>query len=440
MGTSDIDLRMPYKNKSIGSRKLEGVNQFHYYLCHRLVVEWRLISMRNDEHIFIWSDGWWLENDKAWFVSSVQNILFRIDLKSQECDFEIGIPSLDSFSNRYNPLCIKVGSDIYCIPDNGKCIWVYNEENHRLAEIQINNPDMVRLAIYGFWKYENKLYTVSYGLKKIIEIDLIEMQALNYYDLNTKEIITDSLNMENEIYVLYETGKVCKFDINTKEIETYMITEEEVKVYKFCFDGEKFWMTGYRNEVYIWNKIKNTFIIINSFPKEFGVYCFEENTDGNAIRKNEYEHQVFEYVVMAGERVWFIPYKANEFLYFDTNKNGLIAFTIEEEMETRESLIENEFGEKYRLEYVKEEQFIGLYSFKNKRILEIDAKELKYRWFDFQISDRSLKKCTDVLENVFHEKIAFERSLFKRNFLLNTNSICKVISNNGTIIYNKILQ
>ena len=42
---------------------------------------------------FIWSDGWWIEDNIAWFVDGEHSILYRLDMNTGGCDFIAQIPN-----------------------------------------------------------------------------------------------------------------------------------------------------------------------------------------------------------------------------------------------------------------------------------------------------------------------------------------------------------
>lgn len=43
-------------------------------------------EMKDYSQTFIWSDGWCLESDKAWFVDGMSNTLFCVKLHSGKCE------------------------------------------------------------------------------------------------------------------------------------------------------------------------------------------------------------------------------------------------------------------------------------------------------------------------------------------------------------------
>ena len=84
--------------------------------------------MRNncvDDFEFIWSDNWCIADDKAWFVTGEQDILFCLDRKTKNTILAKEIPERNN-SFRLHPKCIKYGEMIFCLPDMGENIWCYN--------------------------------------------------------------------------------------------------------------------------------------------------------------------------------------------------------------------------------------------------------------------------------------------------------------------------
>jgi hypothetical protein len=49
------------------------------------------------------------------------------------------------------------------------------------------------------------------------------------------------------------------------------------------------------------------------------------------------------------------------------------------------------------LEYVKEDRYIGIYSLKNRWIIEIDSLELKYRIIKYKLNGESTKKISSII-------------------------------------------
>lgn len=395
-----------------------------------------------NNNIFMWSDGWYIENDKAWFVSAEQNILFGLNMKKGECEYAMNIPVLNSQKFRLNPRCLKYGSNIFCIPDKGRSIWIYNIDNDNFLEISINISDEVRLWIYFSMIYDSKIYAVSFGIGKIIEIDAEKKKITNYYELCKEGLIPDSIRNGTEIYSLSESGNVYCFDIKTKRVMSYMLPDIGRKFYGLGFDGKNFWLGGFRKEIYVWDKDRDTIKVIDNFPKDFGVYNFGIDSDGRPdCFTEEYDEPTFLYLVTIGEFIWFIPYLTNKVVYVNKYSYELDVLEIKEEEETQDSILNNELKQKYVLEYVTDERYIGLFSAKNRCILEIDTKLLKYRWYYLKFSDKCLQDCAVISKNIFREKSAFDRDVFKSVFLSKHHLLSNMNGNNvGNKIYHELIQ
>lgn len=401
-------------------------------------------KMKNKYSLSIWADNQWIEDYSTWFVWGKENILCHFDSKTDDCELLTQIPDTLHSKFRLTPFCMKYHDDIYCMPGYGKSIWIYNTISRKFDEIYINGSDGVILNMRDFWEYENKIYVVSNGLGQIVEIDPVVKKIENYYRLCNEGSISKSVKVGTKIYGLFcEIGYVYQFDLKTKEIIMYKIPDIGRKFSTFCFDGKKFWLGGFRKEIYVWDKNTNNILTINGFPKEFGIYDFSKETDGIAdCITDEYKKSTFAYSTVVEEKVWFIPYCTNKIIYVNKHTYQLYVFEIDEERETKESILERStLGYKYLLNYVKDDRYIGIYSLKNQCILEIDSVELKYEYkqFDYHISDIYVKEYADLLNNIFYEGDVWSREICNRMIQMKDNNIHNIRSKSvGSDIYKKI--
>lgn len=402
--------------------------------------------MVNKDKAFIWSDNWWIENDNVWFVGGMSNILFHINLNTGECDEAIDIPDPDTCKFRLTPICLKYGKDVFCIPGSGRCIWVYNLDSKDFTRIGIDKPECLQLRIQ-VWIRGNVLFVVSENWNKIMEVSISQKQIINYYTICEKDSVQQSVIVDDFIYMVSsDLGKIYRFDLCTKTTDVYELPFGEKKLFTICFDGKKFWLSGYQKELYIWDKENNSLVTVNSFPQNFGVYDFSKKTDGVVdCGTSSYEFSAFLYSVMVGKYIWLIPRQTNKIIYIDKGNYVLSAFEIPEEDETRESILRRGkygFGFKYLLEYVRDDRYIGLFSVKNNRILEIDAKELKYQWKDYCFTDECLQQCDKIFQGVYYEgyDVLFDH-IYRKELLaayhkhnsINTDSI-------GMEIYGRLVK
>ena len=211
--------------------------------------------MKNKYDLSIWADNHWIENDNAWFVWSMENVLCYYDFKSGKYELLAQIPETSYSRFRLTPFCMKYHDDIYCMPAYGKSIWIYNTISYRFDEICIHNSSNVLLNMRDFWEYENKIYVVSNGLGQILEIDPVTKKIEKYYHLCNEGSISKSVKVGTKIYGLFsEIGYVYQFDLITKDVLLYKLPNIGRKFSTFCFDGKKFWLGGFRKEIYVWDK------------------------------------------------------------------------------------------------------------------------------------------------------------------------------------------
>ena len=400
--------------------------------------------MKENNELFVWGDNWWIENEEAWFVWGMKNILCYVNMNSGKGKFFKLIPDMSKSLFRLTPYCIKYNDDIYCMPVYGKSIWIYNINCCRFDEICINGSNSILLNIRDFWKFDNKIYMVSNGLGQILEIDPSVKKIENCYCIHNVGEITKSVKVGVSIFSLFgESGDIYQFDLVKKEVFLYKLPDIRRKFSTFCFDGKNFWLSGFRKEIYVWDKEENKVTILDNFPKEFGIYDFSKETDGvaNCII-DEYEKSTFAYSTVVEEKVWFIPYCTNKILYVNKCTYQLYVFEIDEERETKESILErSSLGYKYLLNYVKDNRYIGLFSIKNQSVLEIDSVELKYKYkqFDYHISERLIKECFDLYNGVFYEGDVWNRVVYNRMMQLKDNNIHNIRSKSvGSDIYKKM--
>lgn len=370
------------------------------------------------DYTFLWSDNWYIENNKAWFVDGYFNILSCLDLESNECTYVAEVPSLSSNKFRQNPRCIKIDSEIFCMPDLADSIWVYNLENLSFNEIKIKNQSGERLSVTGFWKVNNKLFVLSVGLKKMIEIDIKKKSIDNYYILcdAKDEMVAKNVRVGMDIYfVSAGSNQIYQFNLESRKTSVYTIPKINDRLYAISYDGCKFWLSGYHKKIYIWDKKNNSTEILENFPKGFGVYDFS----GERENILDCEAEVFDFpafidIEAVGQHIWFIPFQTNEILYVDKDTYQIDILEMKEEKETKQSLSMRHMETKYLMQYVTEDSYIGLFSLKNNYIVEINTVEKNEIIRKCSCDYEYLKKIISAMGPVLNEKNRFEQTILKK--------------------------
>lgn len=364
---------------------------------------------------FAFSNNWWIEDDKAWFVNGTFNILFCVDIVRKKCELAVRIPDPNPNTYRLNPFCAKQGKTVFCIPGIGESIWVYNLECQNFTQIAIDNPGKMQLSFH-FYLEEGRIFAVPLGkFGKIVEINIEQKRIVNYYTICEKDNIADNVVVGSVAYILSgESNQVYRFGLSDKSLQILSLPEVKGKLCTICFDGKKFWLSGYRKEAYVWCEENNTLVTIGNFPQGFGIYNFdEESKDIIDYRTEEFDVSTFGYSVAAGQYIWFIPFLTNKIIYVDQINYKVYTFEIEEESETKKSLLRKVCVRiKYVLVYVRDNRYIGLFSSKNNQILEIDAKELKYQWHDYDFSGKCLELFGESAPQICKDNLVWDRVFY----------------------------
>ena len=388
---------------------------------------------------FFWGDKWGVESSTAWFVSGKFNVLFSIDLTTNQFKAVAALPGgLNVF--RQNSNCIKCENTIFCMPDKGECIWCYDLLTEEFQKIEIFNPTSLGIGIGDFWRNGEVVWAVSGGLKQILEIDIKKKKVVGYYSIPAQEDekIAKSAKDGNNLYITSATrGRVFMFNIKKKEVKIQELSGVKNGLRTISVNGEKVWLSGYNREIYIWNQNKNEIKCLNNFPLSFGIYNFDRK-EKPFLDCETTEYDVFAFLESIDTRdyIWFIPFQTNQILYVNKVTNEINIFEIGEE-EDGKSIIDREMNCKYILQYVLDGIYIGLYSVKNSVVFEIDAHsmELKTRMPRLDIDDSTLIPRGWILK----ESIVAERALYEKLIKKNGEKVFEK-EKIGTQIYNYMQQ
>lgn len=96
-------------------------------------------------NLALWNDGWWIENDTAWFLYSEIGVIFKYSFSEGRCEFISTIPEKGKCKFRKYIKCIKTDNNIICLPDMGNSIPFYSTEENAWTEVEVENSNS-RLA------------------------------------------------------------------------------------------------------------------------------------------------------------------------------------------------------------------------------------------------------------------------------------------------------
>lgn len=366
--------------------------------------------MKYKQDTFIWSENWWIEGDNAWFIEGGCNILFCINLKTQECEEAIDIP--DACSNKYKltPYCMKHGNVVICIPGLGQYIWIYHLDDRAFSRIVLDKQEEMQWAV-EIWKWRDTVFLVLDRCNKIIELDVVEGRIINSYTICDDNVVRSTMAEDSIFLLSSESDMIYQFECETRHVRSYKLPDIGKKYFNIIFDGETFWLSGYEKEIYKWNQANNCLTVLDHFPKSFIFYDHISMSDGELAHNRI---PTFFYVIAVGKYVWFIPTQANMIIYVDKSSDKVNTFEIYEGDETNGGVLSWTEGLfQYLWEYVREDRFIGLFSAEKNRIVEIDTEKMEYQWKDYCIGNKCVKQCDQIFNGMYAEGHMLHYKLYK---------------------------
>lgn len=371
--------------------------------------------------VFLWTDQMCIEGNKAWFVSARGNMLLEMDMQKGKVSLICKFPDLEDFDAvQYHTKCIKYKEFILCAPVQSSYFWLYNLKSKQFEKIESGaaSPVGAENLIY----YNGKVFLVAKMLGEIWEIDAESHHLCNRYLLmdDGEKRIWDSVIVKNKIFCLYDPlnsalAKIYEFDMDTKKVMAYELPMIEEILYAFCYDGNSFWLSGSKKNLYIWKIGEEEMQVLDFASIPIGCYDFErvrtKIIDFDLSQNNEL---VFIKMIATEKYIWCFPFRTNQILYFDRRAKIFRCFPVEGEEETRESLSGREIFIKYIVEYVREDRYIGLYSTKQRRLIEIDADNLRYEMKDSYLDREVLDAIGEYLDAIGEKYLTQRGIIFEK--------------------------
>lgn len=352
--------------------------------------------------MFFWSDNWFLEKNTALFVAGeTGKELYEYDFKSKICRYVLALPGEEGF-RRYS-FAIRYENNIFVIPDMAKEIVVYDEISKQFNAIKIENPDNVRLLFTSYFVIDGyKLYTYSYGLQKIIAVDMKLCSIIDEIQFScTNKNISSVIKVGSSFFgVSRIDGNVYEVDFTNKNVNVHIIENTE-GLSLICHDGNTFWLSGFEKIIYSWNLEDKKANEFKNFPENFG-FCKKNGVDKTSEKDGVLP--LFLYCLCVNDNVFFVPCSGNQILYVDKDSKKI---------QSIESLYDSDNVDEYfdfRImnsvflkQYIREDRFIGLYWLKKNKQLEYDT--LTKTWNEMQceydISNMENDKWTHLREEEY---------------------------------------
>lgn len=309
----------------------------------------------------IYNDGLYRENDTFWFVGSEDNVLYKMKISSMEVAAVALLPQKGANFYRRYPRCIKSGNCVYCLPDRAPSIQIYDLKKKAFNSLVIDNPCNCRLSLINNWLENDRIWSVSYGLNQILEINVEQNVVENVYSIFTNPADTcgyEAAKVENMIFcVSKESPTVVKFSTESCERVEFHLNVQERGFNTIVYADGKFYLSGYSDKIYCWDG--------KSMQTED-----HDITDMNLFVSENSETPRFYQSVLLEDYLVFVPLNStvstcNCLLYLDlkTNVYDKLVFKSQD----MPGILRGQFTIEYKIK-----KLLGVHDFNNLYITEID--------------------------------------------------------------------
>lgn len=367
----------------------------------------------------IWTDNFYVDESgrEGWFVGGEISALFHIDFIKNQYKYVNKIGDISLNEIRRNTLCTVYNKKVFCFPVCGDTLWIYNLVTHKFSYIK-DSIFGEKMCVPRIYIYNDRIYMFSKLNNGLIIINPETEAIERIVPVISEEISIPFLGMLFDGDILYcsaiDKGKIFAFSLKTEKVLEYEIPQIPAGISTITkFKGDSFLLTGYKKELYLWNKSTGEIKIISGFPEGFGIY---EMQQGNLVINDHdiYPELLFSSSIDLGRRVLLIPYRTNKLLCFDKENMKLDEIAIPDEEEDRD-ILSRPLPHKYLTVYIRQNKFLGLYSLKNNCLIEIDADNLKVEQRHIYLSDDSWPHIMQELKEegvILDEKIYWHKKCF----------------------------
>lgn len=258
------------------------------------------------------NEGMYQDNDEFWFMGSCDKFIYKVNRNGMvEIVAEVPLDVTDE--HRIYPRCIKKSNEIYCIPDKGKNILVYDLKWEKFKEIPIGSSQNKRLSIFNSWIQNDNLWCVSYGKNKILKINLNKFLVEKQFDVfePKEQVGFEAIKTEESIYCISNCStRIREFNLSSESSKTFVIECQDKGFNTIVSHGENVYLTGYLDYIYCWNKNSNQ---IKKYRISDRTFRYNKN---EKVTPRFYRSACLKNVIV------FIPYntqysKSNHVVYLD---------------------------------------------------------------------------------------------------------------------------
>lgn len=356
----------------------------------------------------------WDKTD-AWIICGYTNMIFKYDFFNATYEFVAPLPENGIEYYDYHPRCVKYKTKVFCLPCRGSDIYIFDISTGKFRKIDLKNTDDDRINLDKLKIEGHLLYTISYGMKQIIVIDLEAEKIIKTYHINDcdgtlyKAVKCDS---SDKVYAISDKNSVIyQYNLkqsSSKKIEVLQNSGIDEQGFTTIADvGEQLWLSGYNNKIYIFNTEKEILEKYIELPDDIKFYDYENS---GVIYKDKEENDFYFYDCAAfDDTVWFIPHQTNKILYVNTKDYAVRELYMDKEEETDYSL-SRIIKRKYEIVKKGKEGTLVLESYQNNCYYMINTADQTVKLKSGNVSYTNLEK--------LWKEYGVNRVFFSENFVV----------------------
>ena len=335
------------------------------------------------------NDQMYIEDNKAWFVDRNTNELITMDMKTMKCTYKVQIPITAENAFRCNPSIYVYEQKVFLLPDYGKEVWLFDVKEEKLYEIELVNKNKVAIQTSAKWVYNERLYFVSLGLRKLVIIDVQTKKVERYVDIfDVIGAFSPAFErIENTVYLASRTSNIIlELNLETESLKYYSIPEMRGGIGTICFDGRAFWLSGCEKNFYKWNKEDNT-VVFENFSKDFYVYDRTSVPIKTYNEKDVMPFSIFFKSILLKNKILFVPWNMPQ-----VYSTEMVCMNLCDNTTTSIKIIDNDKFAMCTYEYIRDGAFIGVLSSENDYITEINIETLETKQQQMYIDEEYLER------------------------------------------------
>lgn len=355
-----------------------------------------------------WSVNWCIEGNNAWFVGGELEMLFCVDLNNFIVKLVSFLPVNDLDMYKKYSYCEMIDNKIFCLPDKGKDIFVYNLNDNSWDKIQIESDEEIRLEIKKIKKINNRLYAFSKGIGKMISISAEDYNDVSYYSVLESVGQPIASAWDEEKYIVLKGNIKYEFDCRYNKITKYSLELDSLPRTNMCCDKDGIWLTGFDNKIInlSYNNEVREFTFLLQYLNE------NEKVSDLWITSKNSEDPVFIDCISLEKSVWFIPLLSKNIIGILKDKqemyyNSENAECIQKKEDIRRWMCSGQFS----LLGKREERYLYLYSFSLYKVVIFDTWKLEYEIKTLYF-DNAIYKDIFTLKNIINEDRDYDLSRF----------------------------